>query len=82
MAPLAVAGAVVLRRRGERLWLLAAPVLLVTLVAATSYGSTRFRVAAEIPIVVLGSVALAAGWDRLSERRAAGSSPTKVALGS
>jgi hypothetical protein len=82
MAPLAVAGAVVLRRRGERLWLLAAPVLLVTLVAATSYGSTRFRVAAEIPIVVLGSVALVAGWDRLRARRAAGSSPPKVALGS
>jgi 4-amino-4-deoxy-L-arabinose transferase-like glycosyltransferase len=80
MAPLAIVGAVVLRRRDAPLWLLAAPVVLVTLVGATSYGSTRFRVAAEIPIVVLGSVALVAGWDRLRQRGAAGSATTKVTL--
>jgi 4-amino-4-deoxy-L-arabinose transferase-like glycosyltransferase len=68
MAPLALAGAVLLRRRGEPLRVLVAPIVLVTLVAAATYGSTRFRVAAEIPIVVLGSVALVAAWDRVRER--------------
>jgi 4-amino-4-deoxy-L-arabinose transferase-like glycosyltransferase len=65
MAPLALAGAVMLRRRGEPLRILVAPIVLVTLVAAATYGSTRFRVAAEIPIVVMGSVALLAAWDRV-----------------
>jgi 4-amino-4-deoxy-L-arabinose transferase-like glycosyltransferase len=64
MAPLAIAGAVLLRRRGQPIALLVAPVVLVTLVAAASYGSTRFRVAAEIPIVVLASVAIGTAWER------------------
>jgi 4-amino-4-deoxy-L-arabinose transferase-like glycosyltransferase len=70
MAPLAVAGAVLLRRRGAPLRLLVAPVVLVTIVAATSYGSTRFRVAAEIPIVVLAAVAVTAAAERRASRRA------------
>ena len=70
MVPLAIVGAVALRRSGRPLRLLLAPVVLVTLVGALSYGSTRFRVAAEIPIVVLGAVALTAGWDRLRARQA------------
>jgi hypothetical protein len=36
----------------------------VTLVAALSYGSTRFRVAAEPAIVVLAAVGAAALWER------------------
>ena len=63
--PFAIAGAVVLRRRGEPLRILLAPIVFVTLVAALSYGSTRFRVAAEPAIVVLASVGLAAAWQRV-----------------
>ena len=64
LAPLAVAGLVALRRRGRPLRILVAPLILVTVVAAGTYGSTRFRAAAEVPIVVLASVALAGAWER------------------
>jgi 4-amino-4-deoxy-L-arabinose transferase-like glycosyltransferase len=65
LVPFAVAGAVVLRRRDEPLGILIAPIVFVTLVAALSYGSTRFRVAAEPSIVVLASVGFAAAWQRM-----------------
>jgi hypothetical protein len=65
LIPFALAGAVVLRRRGEPLGILVAALVFVTLVAALSYGSTRFRVAAEPAIVVLAAVGVAAGWRRL-----------------
>jgi 4-amino-4-deoxy-L-arabinose transferase-like glycosyltransferase len=65
LVPFAIAGAVVLRRRGESLRILLIPIAFVTLVAALSYGSTRFRVAAEPAIVVLASVGLAAAWQRV-----------------
>jgi hypothetical protein len=65
LLPLAAAGAVVLRRRGQPLRILLAPFALVVIVAAVGYGTTRFRVPAEVPIVVLAAVALAA----LVERR-------------
>jgi 4-amino-4-deoxy-L-arabinose transferase-like glycosyltransferase len=65
LIPFAIGGALVLRRRGEPLRILLAPIVFVTLVAALSYGSTRFRVAAEPAIVVLASVGLAAAWQRV-----------------
>jgi hypothetical protein len=66
---LAVAGAVVLRRRRAPLWVLLAPIVLVVLVAAATYGTTRFRFAAEPSLCILAAAALVAGWERL---RAAG----------
>lgn len=60
LAPLAVAGAVVLRRRREPLVVLLAPCVLVVLMGLTTYGSTRFRFAAEPAVVVLAAVALEA----------------------
>ena len=75
LAPFAVVGAVVLRRRGQSLRILLVPVVFVTLVAALSYGSTRFRVAAEPAIVVLASVGVAALWDRF--RRDAPATPER-----
>jgi hypothetical protein len=70
LVPFALFGAVVLRRRGEPLRILLVPIVFVTLVAALSYGSTRFRVAAEPAIVVLASVGLAAAWGRARRRPA------------
>jgi hypothetical protein len=64
LAPLAVVGFVALRRRGRPLRILIAPIVLVTVVAAATYGSTRFRAAAEPPLVVLASVALTGAWER------------------
>jgi uncharacterized membrane protein AbrB (regulator of aidB expression) len=60
LAPLAVAGALILRRRGEPLGFLLAPVALVIVVSILGYGTPRFRVPAEIPLVVLAAVAIAA----------------------
>jgi hypothetical protein len=62
LAPFAIGGAFVLRRRREPLRVLMVPIVFVTLVAALSYGSTRFRVAAEPAIVVLASVGISAAW--------------------
>src|SRR3954465_10180016 len=69
LIPFALFGAVVMRRRGESLRILLVPIVFVTLVAALSYGSTRFRVAAEPAIVVLASVGLTVAWDRFAPRR-------------
>jgi 4-amino-4-deoxy-L-arabinose transferase-like glycosyltransferase len=70
LAPFAVAGGIVLRRRGDPLRILVTPIVFVTLVAALTYGSTRFRVAAEPAIVVLATVGAAAVWDRFRRRPA------------
>jgi 4-amino-4-deoxy-L-arabinose transferase-like glycosyltransferase len=53
---LAVIGAARLRTRR---WLLLAPVWSVLLVAATGWGNARFRIGADVSIVVLAAVALA-----------------------
>jgi hypothetical protein len=58
LLPLAIGGAIVLRRRRTYVWPLAATALTVTLVAAATYGQQRFRVAAEPAIVVCAAVAL------------------------
>jgi 4-amino-4-deoxy-L-arabinose transferase-like glycosyltransferase len=65
LAPFAAAGAVVLRRRREPLAILLVPIAMVILTALTTYGSTRFRFAAEPSVVVLAAVAL----DALARRR-------------
>ncbi|MDX6697505.1 MAG: hypothetical protein QOE65_902 [Solirubrobacteraceae bacterium] len=64
---LAIGGFVVLRRRGAAPWLLLAPPVLVTLVSLGGYGLARFRLAADISIVVLAAAAL----DELVARRRA-----------
>lgn len=69
LLPFAVAGAVMLRRRGQPLGFLLAPVALVVVVAIAGYGSPRFRVPAEISLVVLATVALAGVADRVAARR-------------
>ena len=65
LIPFAIAGAVLLRRRGRPVLILLAPVALVTLVAVATYGVTRFRFAAEPSFVVLGAVAVDALLGRL-----------------
>jgi hypothetical protein len=70
VAPLAVAGAFVLRRRGGDLWPLVAPVVMVVVVTVSTYGNLRFRVAAEPSAAVLSAYAIVAAWRRWSERGA------------
>jgi hypothetical protein len=61
----AIAGVVLLRRRGHPLALLLAPVAMAAITSVVAYGSLRFRTAAEIPLVLLAAVALAALWERV-----------------
>lgn len=58
--PLALTGAVGLarRRRYADLWILASPVVLVVGVAAATYGNPRFRIAAEVPLLLLAALGL------------------------
>jgi hypothetical protein len=83
LLPLAVAGAVILRRRGQApLRIVLAPVALVVLVAVAGYGSTRFRVPAEVPLVVLAAVTLAViGPARRAGRPASVPGPPRGAPG-
>jgi 4-amino-4-deoxy-L-arabinose transferase-like glycosyltransferase len=55
---LAAAGVVILRRRHVALLPLLAPILIVTLNAAASYGLVRFRAPAEVSLVVLAAIGL------------------------
>lgn len=65
---LAAAGVVVQRRRRDPLLVLLAPIAMVVLVALATYGSTRFRYAAEPALAVLAAVALTGAWTRLRTR--------------
>src|SRR5947208_500512 len=67
---LAIAGAVVLRRRGVPIFILVAPAVVVTVASGLGYGVIRFRMAAEIPIVVLAGVAVVAAVRSARVRRA------------
>ena len=64
VALLAIAGAVILRRRRGPWRILLAPVVLVLFVSITAYGFTRFRVGAEPALIVLAAVTLNAAIDR------------------
>jgi 4-amino-4-deoxy-L-arabinose transferase-like glycosyltransferase len=67
LAPLALAGFLFLRRRGEVTSILVAPFIIVAVTALTTYGNLRFREPAEISVVVLAAVAV----DELLRRRQA-----------
>jgi 4-amino-4-deoxy-L-arabinose transferase-like glycosyltransferase len=64
LLPLAAAGGWLLRRRGEPVAILLVPLAMVTLTALLTYGSTRFRFAAEPAVVVLAAVTLDAALRR------------------
>jgi hypothetical protein len=58
MLPAALAGAVVLKRRGQRILPLVALIALVTVTAAVSFGEIRLRAGGEVALVLLGAAAL------------------------
>ena len=64
LVPVAVAGIIVVVRRRGPLLVLAAWIPIVTLTAASAFGNTRYRTAAETSIVILAAVAIdaALGW--------------------
>jgi hypothetical protein len=76
VVPIAFGGWVTLRRRDVWTWPLTAMFVLVSLVAACFYGLTRFRVTAEISLVVFASVAISAATSlRPCHRAPTSSSP-------
>jgi 4-amino-4-deoxy-L-arabinose transferase-like glycosyltransferase len=58
----------------DRLWPLLAPVVVMTVIAAATYGQTRFRAPAEPTLVVLASVAGVALFDQVRSRVTASTS--------
>lgn len=64
LAPLAAAGAVMTRRHR---WILLAPAVMVLAVAIATYGTTRFRYAAEPSVCVLAAVALTVLRTRITQ---------------
>ena len=62
LLPIAIGGALLLVRRGASrlLWPVLAPVAAVALTAAAFYGVVRFREPAEVSLVVLAAVGIAA----------------------
>jgi dolichyl-phosphate-mannose-protein mannosyltransferase len=75
LAPLAVAGALILRRRREPIAFLLAPAALVVIVALLGYGTPRFRVPLEVPIVVLAALAIDAVARARTRSRSGASAP-------
>jgi hypothetical protein len=69
LIPLAVWGAIILRRRGEPLSLLLAPIVLVTVLSALTYGTSRFRAAADVSLVLLAAVAIGRALELRARRR-------------
>jgi 4-amino-4-deoxy-L-arabinose transferase-like glycosyltransferase len=77
LAALAVAGGVILRRRRQPLYPLAALFVVPTLAAVVTYGNYRFRSEAEVGLVVLAAVALDALWATLAGRPSPTASTTR-----
>jgi hypothetical protein len=69
MVLIAVAGLVALRRARTPLWPLLVPFLLVTISAALTFGFSRYRLAAEIPLVVLAATGIDWGLRVLAARQ-------------
>jgi 4-amino-4-deoxy-L-arabinose transferase-like glycosyltransferase len=71
LAAFGVGGAVVLRRRPLTLWVLASFIVVVFITTAVTFGQTRYRVPADVAIVLLAAV----GVDRVIPRPSAERGP-------
>lgn len=77
---LAAGGLLLLRRRRVPVLPLVAPLLLVVVAAALTFGFSRYRLAAEVPLVVLAAVPLSALLEpRRGGVRAPGATPRRPA---
>jgi 4-amino-4-deoxy-L-arabinose transferase-like glycosyltransferase len=71
LLPLAIAGMVMLRRRGIALLPFLAPIATVVVITVLGYGTMRFRVAFDVVLPATGAVALDALWRRVEAHRRA-----------
>jgi hypothetical protein len=65
LIPLGVFGLILLRRRRQPILPMLALAAMVTITAVIFYGALRFRVPADVAIVVCAAVAVDAIWSRL-----------------
>lgn len=70
LAPAAVVGAVIRRRRGDTVWFLLVPPAIVAVSALFTYGNQRFRAIAEPSVIVLAATAVVALAHGVVARRA------------
>lgn len=59
-------GLVILRRLGQPILSMLAVAAVMTIIAVTFYGAVRFRVPADVAIVVCAAIALDAAWARFA----------------
>lgn len=72
LVPVAIAGAVILRRRrGPPVFPLLAPVVVIAVAVAVTWGSPRFRLSVDVAFIVLAAIALDALGRTLTSRRRA-----------
>jgi hypothetical protein len=79
LLPLAIAGVFLMRQRRQSLAILLATPVLVTITTLTGYGTTRFRHAAEIPLVILASVTMVYAWEHRRALASIGDPPDVAA---
>jgi 4-amino-4-deoxy-L-arabinose transferase-like glycosyltransferase len=75
LLPLAIAGVFVMRLKRKSVAILLATPVLVTITTLTGYGTTRFRHAAEIPLVILASMTIVYAWENRSDLASLGEPP-------
>lgn len=68
LVPAAIAGAVIQWRRKQPVLVLGLWAVLATITAATAFGTTRYRIGAEVSIVLFAAIAIDALWSRLRDR--------------
>jgi CHASE2 domain-containing sensor protein len=66
LAALALVGAVIQWRRKQPVLVVGLWALLATFTAATAFGTTRYRTAAEVSIVMFAAITLEYVWARVS----------------
>ncbi|MEX1217444.1 MAG: glycosyltransferase family 39 protein [Acidimicrobiales bacterium] len=75
LAPSALAGAVIQWRRRQPLLVIGLWAVLATVTAAIAFGNTRYRIAAEVSIVLLASIAFEALWSWSERKRSSNRQP-------
>ncbi|MGH9248336.1 MAG: glycosyltransferase family 39 protein [Acidimicrobiales bacterium] len=69
LVPLSVYGSLVMRRSRRFQWPLVAPAVIVVAVVIATFGDPRYHTMADLGLIVLAAVALAAAVDRMARRR-------------
>lgn len=75
LVPAALAGAVIQWRRRQPVLVVGLWVVLATITAATAFGTTRYRTAAEVSIVMFAAITIEAIWLLIQRKRNRDSSP-------